>query len=186
MKNNISNGLKKLLLHVCCAPCSAYVIQQLQKDYDVSLFYFNPNIYPEDEYEIRKNESEKYAKNLGINFIEIKIGHNDWLSKIKGLENEPERGKRCFVCYKYRLEETAKYARDNNFDIFTTTLSISPHKSSEMINLVGSEISKELVIEYLEADWKKDGGFKRSCEISKENEFYRQNYCGCEFSINKK
>lgn len=178
--------MKKLLLHVCCAPCSAYVIQELQKNYDVTLFYFNPNIYPESEYEVRKNESENYAKKLNINFIEKKIDHNNWLEKIKGFENEPERGKRCFICYKMRLEETAKYAHDNNFDIFTTTLSISPHKSSEMINQAGYEASKNHNIEHLEADWKKDGGFKKSCEISKENEFYRQNYCGCEFSIIKK
>ncbi len=175
----------KLLLHVCCAPCSAYVIEQLQKDYLVSLFYFNPNIFPEEEYDTRKNESEKYAKKLGIEFIEHKINHNDWLAKINGFENEKERGKRCLVCYKYRLEETARYARDNGFDIFTSTLSISPHKSSEMINLAGNEIEKEIGIKYLEADWKKDGGFKKSCEISKENEFYRQSYCGCEFSIRK-
>ncbi|MDD3284784.1 MAG: epoxyqueuosine reductase QueH [Patescibacteria group bacterium] len=174
----------KLLLHVCCAPCSAYVIQQLQKDYDVNLFYFNPNICPESEYEIRKNESQRYAKNLEIEFIENKIDHNIWLKKIEGLENEPERGRRCLVCYKYRLEETAKYAKDNGFDIFTTTLSISPHKSSEIINLVGNEISKQIGVEYLQADWKKDGGFQKSCEISKENKFYRQQYCGCEFSIN--
>lgn len=175
----------KLLLHVCCAPCSAYVIEQLQKDHEVSLFYFNPNIFPESEYEIRKNESEHYAKKLGIEFIEYKIDHNIWLDKIKGFENEEECGKRCFICYKYRLEEMARYARDNGFDIFTTTLSISPHKSSEMINIVGNEIEKEIGVKYLEADWKKDGGFKRSCEISKENSFYRQSYCGCEFSIRK-
>lgn len=172
----------KLLLHVCCAPCSAYVIQELQKNYNVSLFYFNPNIYPESEYKIRKNESENYAKKLNINFIEKKTNHDIWLKEIKGFENEPERGKRCFFCYKMRLEETAKFAKENNFDIFTTTLSISPHKSSEMINSAGYEVSKDLGIEYLEADWKKDGGFQRSCEISKQNSFYRQNYCGCEFS----
>ncbi|HNV97411.1 MAG TPA: epoxyqueuosine reductase QueH [bacterium] len=174
--------MKKLLLHVCCAPCSAYVIDQLQKDYDVILFYFNPNIYPEIEYEIRKNESENYAKKLNINFVEKKIDHNIWLEKIKGFENEPERGKRCFICYKYRLEETAKYAEENGFDIFTSTLSISPHKDSAMINQAGYEVSKTFNMEYLESDWKKDGGFKKSCEISKENDFYRQNYCGCEFS----
>lgn len=173
----------KLLLHVCCAPCSAYVIEQLQKDHEVSLFYFNPNIYPDSEYEIRKNESQRYAKDLGIEFVEKKLEHNIWLEKVRGLENEKERGKRCFICYKYRLEETAKYAKESGFDIFTTTLSISPHKSSEMINLAGKEIGKEIGVKYLEADWKKDGGFKKSCEISKENDFYRQNYCGCEFSI---
>jgi predicted adenine nucleotide alpha hydrolase (AANH) superfamily ATPase len=177
--------MKKLLLHVCCAPCSAYVIEQLQKDYDITLFYFNPNIYPEIEYEIRKNESQSYAKKLGIDFVEEKIDHNIWLEKVKGFENEFERGKRCFICYKYRLEETAKYCRENNFDIFTTTLSISPHKSSEMINQAGLEVSEIFGVEYLEADFKKDGGFKRSCEISKENEFYRQNYCGCEFSMRR-
>ncbi len=176
----------KLLLHVCCAPCSAYVIEQLKKDNLVSLFYFNPNIYPDEEYEIRKNESQRYAKDLGIEFVEKKIDHDIWLEKIKGLESELERGKRCAVCYKYRLEETARYARDKGFDIFTTTLSISPHKSSEMINIAGNEIEKEIGIKYLEADWKKDGGFKKSCEISKENDFYRQNYCGCEFSFRKK
>lgn len=175
--------MDKLLLHVCCAPCSAYVIEKLRENYEVSLFYFNPNIYPEKEYEIRKNESQNYAKKLGIEFIEYKIDHNIWLEKIKGFENEKERGKRCLVCYKYRLEETAKFAKENNFDIYTTTLSISPHKSSEMINQAGNEVSKSLNIEYLEADWKKDGGFKKSCEISRENEFYRQSYCGCEFSI---
>ncbi len=177
--------MKKLLLHVCCAPCSAYVIEKLRENCNVSLFYFNPNIYPENEYETRKNESKNYAKKLDIDFIEKKINHSNWLAEIHGLEDEPERGARCFACYKYRLEETARYAKENNFDIFTSTLSISPHKSSAMINQAGYEASKNYNIEYLEADWKKDGGFKKSCEISRDNDFYRQSYCGCEFSIRK-
>lgn len=173
----------KLLLHVCCAPCSAYVIQKLKEGYDVTLFYFNPNIYPESEYMRRRDEAKNYSEKLGIDFIEKKYDHDHWLGLISGFENEKERGKRCEICYGVRLRETAVCAKENGFDIFTTTLSISPHKSAELINKSGLEISKEYGIKYLEADFKKDNGFKKSCEISKEEGFYRQDYCGCEFSM---
>lgn len=175
-----------LLLHICCAPCSAYVIKKLQENYTVTMFYFNPNIYPEAEYIRRRDEAKDYSEKLGIDFIDKDVDHVFWLDLIKGFENEPERGNRCGICYKMRLDETAKYAKENNFDIFTTTLSISPHKSSVMINCAGVEVSNIYDIKYLEADFKKDDGFKKSCKISEEEGFYRQDYCGCEFSIVKK
>lgn len=177
--------MKKILLHSCCAPCSAHVIQELSKEYQVTLFYFNPNIFPEEEYLKRLNEAQKYLKKIEINLIEGEYNHQAWLEAIKGYENEPERGKRCHICYRFRLEKTALEAKKLNFDIFCSTLSISPHKDAQMINKIGLELAEQYNISYLESDWKKQEGFKKACDISREEGFYRQSYCGCEFSINQ-
>jgi len=191
--------MSKILLHSCCAPCSAYVIQELQKEYKVTLFYFNPNIFPKEEYQKRLAEAKEYCQKIKVDFIEgrfsesnseteldsesYKTEHGLWLEKIKGYENEPEKGKRCEICYKHRLEKTALEAKELGYDVFCSTLSISPHKDAQMINKIGLELSKEYGIEYLESDWKKHDGFKKSCDISREEGFYRQEYCGCEFTL---
>jgi epoxyqueuosine reductase len=189
-----------ILLHSCCAPCSAYVIQELQKEYNVTLFYFNPNIFPEEEYLKRLSEAKKYCKKIGVDFIEGRISelnsgypefnsegyekeHNFWLKEIKGYENEPERGKRCQICYRVRLAKTALEAKKLGFDVFCSTLSISPHKDAQMINKIGLGLAEQYNISYLESDWKKQEGFKKACDISSQENFYRQEYCGCEFSI---
>jgi len=178
--------MPSILLHSCCVPCSAHVINELIKKYDVTLFYFNPNIFPEGEYQKRFNEAKRYCQKIKVDFIEGKYNHQAWLEKIKGYENEPERGRRCEICYRVRLEKTALEAKKLGFDIFCSTLSISPHKDAQMINKIGLELSKEYGIEYLESDWKKQDGFKKSCDISREEGFYRQSYCGCEFSIRER
>jgi len=175
--------MKKILLHSCCAPCSAHVIQELQKNYKVTLFYFNPNIFPEEEYKKRLAEVKKYLKKIKVDLIEGKYNHQSWLKDIKGYENEPERGKRCQICYQIRLVKTASKAKELGFDVFCSTLSISPHKDAEMINKIGQKLSEEYKIEYLESNWKKQEGFKKACDISREEGFYRQEYCGCEFSM---
>lgn len=175
--------MKKILLHSCCAPCSAHIIQELAKEYEVTLFYFNPNIFPGEEYQKRLAEVKKYLGKIKVDLIEGEYNHQFWLEKIKGYENEPERGKRCHICYQMRLVETASKAKEFGFDVFCSTLSISPHKDAEMINKIGQELSKEHKIEYLESNWKKQEGFKKACDISREEGFYRQDYCGCEFSI---
>jgi len=176
--------MKKLLLHTCCAPCSAYVLKLLET-YSVSVFYYNPNIDTPEEYERRKSECQKYCKKNSVPFFEIPYEPKEWSLYIEGLESEPEGGKRCNKCFELRLTKTAEYARENSFDLFATTLSISPHKNSTLINLIGKKIAKEKEIEFLESDWKKEDGYKKSCEISREEGFYRQNYCGCQFSRKK-
>lgn len=180
--------MQKLLLHTCCAPCSAYVLELL-RNYRVSVFYYNPNIDTLKEYEIRKNECQKYCEKNKINFIEHlgstqEHGANnaEWLSYIEGLESAPEGGARCAKCFDLRLVKTAEFAKNHDFDCFATTLSISPHKNTNIINSIGEKISQELKIEFYEENWKKDDGYKKSCEISKHEGFYRQNYCGCKFS----
>ena len=181
---------QKILLHSCCAPCSTAVIERLKDEYDIVILYYNPNIYPEEEYLKRKNEEIKYIKHLNETDKDINISMLDcdyesekFYSAVKGLENEREGGARCAVCFKLRLEETAKKAKELGFDLFGTTLTVSPHKNSEIINKIGLAISEKYNIEYLESNFKKQNGYKRSVELSKENGIYRQNYCGCEFAL---
>lgn len=172
-----------LLLHACCAPCSGYLVSQLSEKFDVSIYYDNSNIFPKEEFFKRSNEAKNYFERLGIEFIQADYNHEEWLGFVKGLEGEPERGKRCNICFLFRLRNTAKYAKEKGFDLFTSTLSISPHKDAEAINNIGNALSKELDVKFLEGDFKKNDGFKNSMEFSKENNFYQQNYCGCEFSM---
>jgi predicted adenine nucleotide alpha hydrolase (AANH) superfamily ATPase len=178
---------QKILIHACCAPCSAFVIDELiRRNFQVTVFFYNPNIYPEQEYNLRKEELKKYCNKLKISYIDQDNHEHDlWLQNIKGLEQEPERGKRCAVCFKLRLTKTAEFAKQNNFPIFATTLTISPHKDSDLISSIGRELAEQNNLEFLAEDWKKNNGYAKSCEISKEQNFYRQTYCGCEFSIRK-
>ena len=181
--NNIKNK-PKLLLHSCCAPCSTSVLELLTKYFKVDIFYYNPNIYPENEYLKRKKEQEKLIMllNEDINFIEACYNPQVFNNEIKGLEQEKEGGSRCKKCIALRMKEACKYAKENNYDFFTTTLSVSPHKNSKMINEIGYSLETEYSMPYLYSDFKKKEGYKRSILLSKKYNLYRQNYCGCKYS----
>lgn len=183
-----NNKIKpKLLLHACCAPCSSFVIEYLHNYFDITIIYYNPNIYPIEEYTRRKEELKKFLTTFKISdkikLIEMDYNFKEYYDAIKGLETLGEKSKRCYNCYQFRMEKAAKYAVDNNFDYFTTTLSISPYKISSWINEIGEELSKKYGVKYLYADFKKRNGYKRSLELSKEYNLYRQTYCGCNFSL---
>lgn len=172
----------KLLLHACCAPCSIYVLDNLAKEYELSIFFYDPNIHPLKEYLKRRDELKKYAEKIGINFEEGEYDTSNWFKKTSGLENEPEKGKRCEVCFDIRLSKTAQKAKEEKYDIWATVMSISPHKDVEQINMVGRKLSNFYGIKFLEADWKKNDGFKIASKMSKDEGFYRQDYCGCIYS----
>lgn len=174
--------MEKLLLHSCCGPCSTVVIERLKERYDVTVFYFNPNIEPFEEYEKRKEVQKKVCQFFGVDFIDFDYDNSGWTKFVEGLENEREGGARCTKCFFYRLERTAKFAKEHGYDLFATTLSVSPHKNSEVINAVGEEISKATEIAFLPESFKKKDGYLRSINLSKELELYRQNYCGCHFA----
>ena len=180
MHDEISSfGYKpKLLLHCCCAPCSSAVIEKLKEYFDITYLYFNPNIFPENEYVLRREQFEK----LGVKVIDIGYEHDKFLDLVKGMENESEGGRRCNVCIAMRMDKAFEYAKSHNFDIVTTTLSISPHKNAEFINLTGENLEKKYKMKYLHADFKKENGFLRSTQLAKQLYIYRQNYCGCEYS----
>lgn len=172
----------KLLFHSCCAPCSGYLVSKLVDNFEVTVYYNNPNIHPESEYQIRKNEAKDFFTSHGTKFVENKYDHDKWLVLVEGLEQEPEKGKRCLRCYHFRLESTAKYAKDNNYDFFASSLAISPYKNSKILNNIGRALSKKIGIDFIDEDWKKKDGYKKATEFAKSLDFYRQNYCGCEFS----
>lgn len=179
-----------LLLHSCCAPCSSYVLEYLSEYFSITVFYYNPNIYPEEEYYKRVKEQEHFierfpAKNK-ISFIEGNYDKEKFYKMAKGLEEIPEGGERCFSCYEMRLREAAEYAENLGMDYFTTTLSISPMKNAEKLNEIGARLSQEYGIAYLLSDFKKKNGYKRSTELSKEYGMYRQDYCGCVFSMRER
>ena len=173
---------QRLLLHTCCAVCSAYVLEKLGEDYNLTVFYYNPNIHPKEEYLHRLKESKEYCQKIGVNFIEGQYDTDKWFELIKGHEQDPEKGERCRICYRMRMEETTKYAKKQGYDIFATTLTISPHKDAGSINKIGLDLEKEFGVKYLEADFKKQDGFKKTMELANQEGFYKQNYCGCVFS----
>ncbi len=178
-------GIKpKLLLHCCCGPCTTASLERLIEAFDVSLFYYNPNITLEDEYKKRLVTLEEFISkyNKSIKIIEGDYEPSKYLDMVKDYKLDKEGGQRCYLCYLMRLRKSAEYAFSNNFDYFTTTLSISPHKNSEWINKIGEELEKEIGIKYLYTDLKKKNGYKRSLELSKEFDLYRQDYCGCPYS----
>ena len=178
-------GRPKLLLHACCAPCSSYCIEYLSNYFDITILYYNPNIYPDLEYNRRLNELKCFLKKIpysNVKLIETRYNQEEYYNSIKGLEKLGERSQRCFKCYKLRMEEVAKYANINHYDYFTTTLSISPYKVSDWINEIGFELEKKYNTKYLCADFKKKNGYKRSIELSREYNLYRQDYCGCIYS----
>ena len=180
LNNNIK--LPGLLLHTCCAPCSPHIFELLREKYDVAAFFYNPNIQPEEEYNLRREELKKFCGRIGISFIEGEYNIENWSEAVCGLEHEPEGGRRCEVCFKMRLERTAQQARETGCAIFATTLTVSPHKNASLINQIGVEAGVKFGVMFLEADFKKKEGFKKSAELSRQFGFYRQNYCGCVYS----
>jgi len=173
---------KRLLLHTCCAPCSPHVIELLQREFEVIVFFYNPNIHPLDEYQRRLEEIKQFCKQTGIELIAGNYDVDQWFHLTRGMEKEKEGGKRCSLCYQMRLKKAASVAKTNGFSHFTTTLTVSPHKKAKVINQLGRELRKEYPVTFYETDFKKHDGFKKSCELSKEHGFYRQNYCGCVYS----
>ncbi len=184
---NCSEGrVPSLLLHSCCAPCSSYCLEVLSQYFQVTVFYYNPNIYPPEEYTMRVEEQERFIREFPakypIRFVEGTYDTNKFYEMAKGMEQLKEGGERCFACYELRLRESAEYAKENGFDFFTTTLSISPLKNAEKLNEIGKKLEEEYGVNYLYSDFKKQNGYKRSTEISNEYEMYRQYYCGCVYS----
>ncbi len=181
------DGSDKVLLHTCCAPCSSAIIEcMMQHGIIPTIFYFNPNIYPLEEYNIRKEECSRYAKSLGLDIVDWDWDHDNWRCLVKGMENEPERGGRCLKCFKIRLLETAKYAHENGFSLITTTLASSRWKSLEQIEEAGNfACSNYDDVSYWAQNWRKGGLSDRRIAIIKEYNFYNQRYCGCEFSMRK-
>ena len=172
----------KLLLHICCAPDATHSFLVLKERYKVSGYFYNPNIHPEREYRKRLEETKKLSGKYGFKLYEGRYDTKNWFKKIKGLEEKPEGGKRCEICYRIRLEQTARFAKKEGFDGFTTTLTISPHKPTGLISEMGKEIGQKYGVTFLKEDFKKKGGFKKSVELSKDIGLYRQVYCGCECS----
>lgn len=179
-----------LLLHACCAPCSSYCLEYLSNYFRITVYFYNPNIYPENEYSIRTEEARRLISEMNfkhpVEFIEGKFDPREFYDCVKGLEQEKEGGERCFRCYRLRLENTARLAKEMDFDYFTTTLSISPLKRADKINEIGEELSEIYPVKHLPSDFKKKNGYKRSTELSKEFGLYRQDYCGCVFSMRNK
>lgn len=176
----------RLFLHACCAPCSSYVLEYLSRFFSVTVFFYNPNISPKEEYEKRVSEIQRLISEMEfvhpVAFVEGEYKPEDFYEMARGLEDVPEGGERCFRCYRLRMEEAARLAEQGGYDYFTTTLSISPLKNAGKINEIGQELSQIYKVEHLPSDFKKKNGYKRSIELSHEYGLYRQNYCGCVFS----
>lgn len=190
IENNIKSGIRpKLLLHSCCAPCSSYVFEYLNKYFEITAYFYNPNISSKEEFDHRAGELKRFTAEFPMeNCVAVVIenyDHYEFLNRVYGKEDLEEGGARCYDCYKLRLEKTAQYAKKNSFDMFTTTLSISPHKNAQWLNEIGKNMAEKYGVEYLYSDFKKKNGYKRSCELSTEYNLYRQSFCGCEFSKRK-
>ncbi len=190
--DQIIEGLKeqkkvpKLLIHSCCAPCSSYVLEYLSQYFEITVYFYNPNIYPPMEYIRRVEEQERLINEMKfVHPVTLQTGAyepGEFYRIVEGYEKVPEGGSRCFRCYELRLQEAAKIAQAGRFDYFTTTLSISPLKNADKLNEIGEKLGKEYRVSYLPSDFKKKNGYKRSVELSKEHDLYRQDYCGCVFS----
>ena len=183
----VPDGSQRILLHTCCAPCSSAIIECLmQHGITPVIYYCNPNIFPHEEYLIRKNECSRYAQSLGLEIIDADYDHQAWLEKMKGMENEPERGARCLNCFKMRLLQTAQYAHEHGFTVITTTLASSRWKSLEQINEAGRWATLQYPdVIFWDQNWRKGGLQERRLAIIKEYNFYNQQYCGCEFSMHR-
>lgn len=177
----------RLLLHSCCAPCSSYVLEYLSDYFEITVFYYNPNIFPENEYTKRILEQQMLIRDMKVkhpvSFVAGNYDRERFYEIARGIEHLKEGGERCFKCYELRLEEAARIALEGEFDYFTTTLSISPMKNAEKLNEIGNRIGKKYGVQYLQSDFKKKNGYKRSIELSRTYGLYRQDYCGCEFSF---
>lgn len=184
-----SNGdrVPSLLLHSCCAPCSSYVLEYLSEYFEITVFYYNPNIYPDTEYRMRVLEQQRLISEMycvhPIHFLEGEYEKERFYQMTAGMETMEEGGSRCFLCYELRLREAAAKAKEGGFDYFTTTLSISPMKNAEKLNEIGLSLENEFGVTYLQSDFKKRNGYKRSIELSQQYGLYRQDYCGCQFSL---
>ena len=189
-KNERENRVPTLLLHSCCAPCSSYCLEYLSNYFKITVSYYNPNIYPEEEYRKRVAEQQKFIEKLPVKYpihlVEGAYEKERFYEMAKGLEDCPEGGERCFLCYELRLREAAELAKKMQMDYFTTTLSISPLKNAEKLNEIGDALAEEYGIAYLNSDFKKKNGYKRSVELSEQYGMYRQYYCGCVFSKNQR
>ena len=185
-----SGKVPALLLHSCCAPCSSYCIEYLSQYFNVTVFYYNPNIYPDSEYYHRAKEQQEFIRSFPtkyhVSFIEGDFDTDRFYAAAKGLENEPERGRRCTKCFELRLGTTARVAREKGFDFFTSTLTISPMKDAALLNRIGEAMGEKYKVRWLHSDFKKKNGYLRSCQISKEYGIYRQDYCGCIFSYRER
>lgn len=179
-------GVPKLLLHSCCAPCSSYVLSVLTNYFDITILYYNPNISPKEEFDKRYQELQKFIEQYPLkNKIELVCGKYDnehYEKVIDGHQKDPERGKRCYLCYQLRMEEAMKYAKEHHFDYMTTTLSISPFKNANWLNEIGKKLENQYGVSYLYADFKKKDGYKKSIMLSDQYGLYRQDYCGCVYS----
>ena len=183
--DSLCGARRRLLLQCCCGPCSSYVLEYLLKYFDVTVVYYNPNIQPIEEYDKRLFWMRELASKCheSVSFLECDYNGEDFDDATRGLENEPEGGVRCTKCFELRLRETARFAKEGNFDYFCTTLSVSPHKDEQRINKIGFELEHELGVKWLPSDFKKREGYKRSNELAREYGLYRQDYCGCLFSL---
>jgi len=177
----------RLLLHSCCAPCSSYVLEYLSRYFEITVLYYNPNIFPEEEYQKRVEEQKRLIAEMPVkhpvSFREGRYQPEEFFAVAKGLEDAPEGGERCRKCFRLRLEETARLAAEGKYDYYTTTLSISPLKNAQALNEIGQELAMVHEVPYLPSDFKKRGGYQRSIELSREYELYRQNFCGCVYSM---
>jgi predicted adenine nucleotide alpha hydrolase (AANH) superfamily ATPase len=177
--------MKKILLNICCAPDATHTINALREaGFEPVTFFYNPNIHPEEEYKARFADMEKLAGEAGVHNIgNVAYDVKEWYFLCEPQKDEPERGKRCETCFKMRLDKTAQKAKELGLEIFATTLTISPHKDTKLINRLGNEAAGKFGVKYLESDWKKKDGFKKSIELSKKHGLYRQDYCGCSYSL---
>lgn len=179
------DGVKPtLLLHACCAPCASYPIEILKDAFDLTVYFYNPNMDTESEYTLRAEELKRLCKEFNVNCVIEGYNSQDFYAVVKGLENEFEGGSRCKKCFYLRLGKTANYAKENDFDYFATTLTVSPLKNAKILNEIGFELEKEVGVKYLGTDFKKRNGYIRSTELSRKYDLYRQNYCGCVYSKN--
>ena len=179
------NGESSLLLHSCCAPCAGEIMEAVAaSEIKTTVYFYNPNIHPIQEYELRKEENKRYCQKLGFTFIDADYDKGNWFKRIKGLENEPERGERCTKCFDMRFERSALYAHENNFSLFATTLGISRWKDLDQVNNSGLRAADRYSdLNFWDFNWRKAGGSPRMIEISKREEFYQQEYCGCVYSL---
>lgn len=183
-KLELPNNGKKLLLHSCCAPCAGEIIEAIHhSNIDFTIYFYNPNIHPRDEYNLRKDENKRFAEKLGVEFIDADYDRDNWFQKAKGMEQEPERGIRCSMCFDMRFANTAEYAFDHGFDVICSTLGISRWKNLNQINLIGEKAASLYPnMSYWTYNWRQYGGSKRMLDISKDEKFYMQEYCGCAYS----
>lgn len=172
----------KLLFHICCAPCSGWLSHHLSKDYQLVIYFDNPNIWPLEEFNKRASEAQKFFAAKSIDFVLADWNHQEWLQFITGLEQEPERGKRCKLCYYYRLEKAGKYAANHGFEYFTTSLSFSPYKDQRAVIYLGRSVAKKYQLHFIDDNFRLNNNWRQALDFSKKQSFYRQKYCGCEFT----